>query len=280
MSVVTKLPKNRLQTGLVQRLRQRSSRLALWLPLENSVPVPGLARDIRVKLASSQQEWEEALQLVTANYQARGFEEAGTHLRFTAYHALPSTTVLVAKEQGRVVATFTLVPDNPLLGLPMDRLYESETRALRQAGNRLVETTCLADRDLSLREFLQVFTSLIQLAWQSHGNVANVITVNPRHSAFYQKAYGYLPLGPRRSYDQVQGAPAEAFYLTPDLMRLRAPALHRQIFEKRLPRRALSAPRMAADLVRQFARRSNHADPRLVEEILRHTEHRCTWPIG
>lgn len=246
--------------------------MAVWwaVPVESSLRVAGLDRDIRVKPATTRQEWEEALQLVTDKYQARGFEEAGQHLRFTSYHALPDSTVLVAKEGGRVIATFTLVPDNHLLGLPMESIYAAEVKALRQAGHRLVETTCLADRDLNVREFVHVFTALIRLAWQTHGAVTNVITVNPRHRAYYQKAYGYLPLGGRRSYGPVQGAPAEAFYLTPEGMKTRAPAMHEQVFERRLPPRLLAAAPMPADLVRDLARRSSQTDPRLIEEVLRH----------
>jgi len=231
-----------------------------------------MARELYVRPAVTPAEWEEALQLVTENYQARGFEEAGRHLRFTPYHALPDTLVLVAQEHARVVATFTLIPDNVLLGLPMDCLYGAELAALRQAGHRLVETTSLADRDLSLREFTQVFAALIRLAWQSQGDVTNVITVNPRHSAYYQKVYGYVPLGPRRAYQKVQGAPAEAFYLTLDLMRQRAPQMYERVMHERLPGCFLTAPRMPAAWLGQWARRSRAAVPQQVAEVLRHVE--------
>src|SRR4051812_35739593 len=42
-------------------------------PLE--IRVPGVARDIRVKIASERGEWRDAFQLVSCNYQEKGYEE-------------------------------------------------------------------------------------------------------------------------------------------------------------------------------------------------------------
>ncbi|MBL8798110.1 MAG: hypothetical protein JNM56_29705 [Planctomycetia bacterium] len=160
MSVITTLQPSRLGQPTVLDRHHPAPRRPMAVPVEPGLRIPGMARELYVRPAVTPAEWEEALQLVTENYQARGFEEAGRHLRFTPYHALPDTLVLVAQEQARVVATFTLVPDNVLLGLPMECLYGAELAALRQAGHRLVETTSLADRDLSLREFTHVFAVL------------------------------------------------------------------------------------------------------------------------
>jgi hypothetical protein len=233
--------------------------------------VPGIRRDIRVQFASTRQDWEEALQLVTDNYQARGFEEAGNNLRFTSFQALPKTVVAVAKEAGHVVATFTLVPDNTLLGLPLEGLYRSQIQQLRAQGRKLVETGSLAERGLGMRDFIQVFVTLMQLGWQhtvGQGADTTVIAVNPRHSSFYSKLHGFVTLGPRLNYDRVQGAPAEAFYLTPELMRQRAPQMHRRIFGQELPAAVLNAPAMPADLIRHFARRSSQTKPRTIELLL------------
>src|SRR5262249_61607722 len=80
-----------------------------WLPRSKRVPwsvrVPNISRDIRVKIASTRAEWEEAFQLVADSYQARGYEVPGAgDFRFTSYHALPDTVTIVAKEHERIVA--------------------------------------------------------------------------------------------------------------------------------------------------------------------------------
>lgn len=266
----TRIPEN---YGAHSRLTHRPSLLRTE-PVFHGIKVPGLKRDVWIKFASTRAEWEEAFQLVSDNYQARGYEAAcAGALRFTSYHALPDTAVLVAQTAGRTVATFSLVADNHLLGLPLENAYRAEIGVLRRNGRRMFETISLADRDLGPREFVQVLMTMTQVAFQygvANGGETNVITVNPRHRDFYTKVLGYAPLGPRRSYVQVQGHPAEAFFLDPSLMLAKVPGMHQRIFHRRLPREVLAAPRMPAELVRHFARRSSQTDERFAEEILAH----------
>jgi hypothetical protein len=236
-------------------------------------PVPGVSRPIEVKFASERAEWEQALRLVATTYQARGYETPNVaKLRFTPYHALLDTAVLVAKHEGRVVATFSIVLDNTYLGLPMECIYPDEIDTLRCSGRRLLETTCLADQGLSLREFVQVFVALIRLGMQYHtsrGGDTYVITVNPRHKSFYQKVLGFQPLGPCRSYAAVQDAPAEAFWLDNETLRSGAPKMHREIFGEDLPRQALIAPPLPHRLAREFAEDTNPCERETIHEAVK-----------
>lgn len=275
MSVITMLPGvsgNRIShVGRFAAVLDTPVRRGTRAPICRSVPVPGVARPIEVKFASNRLEWEEAFQLVADQYQARGYESAGVDCRFTSYHVLPDTVVLVAKSRGRIVATMSLVADNTLLGLPMEGLYKAEMQELRRQGRHLVETGSLADRDLSPREFHQVFLTLMQLGWQyvvGQGADTTVIAINPRHSAFYTRLHGFLPLGPRRAYDRVQGHPAEAFYLDSGLMAARVPEIHSRIFARPLPATALVAPRMPHHLIYYFAAHSSQTRLATVEQIL------------
>ena len=242
-----------------------------------ALPVSGLARTIEVKIASEHTEWEEAYDLVGASYRSRGYEAADTRgVRFTPCHALPDTTTFVAKHEGRVLTTFSLVPDNTLLGLPLEKLYEDEVQELRKHGRRLAEVTTLADSGLNLREFLQVFKSLIRLLMQyhvRHGGDTWVFTVNPRHRNFYAKVMGCVQLGPCRSYDTVQGAPAEAFLLDLNLLRANAPQMYDELFGKPLPAASLVPTPMPAHLVRYFGNNSSQTTPREVDHVLRYVEH-------
>ena len=200
----------------------------------------------------------------------------GQALRFTPYHALPDTQTLVAKHAGHVVATFSIVLDNTLLGLPMESIYGDEIAALRNNGHRLLETTSLADTGLSVREFMQVFVALIRLGMQYHtanGGDTYVITVNPRHKSFYSKVLGFLPLGPCRSYACVQDAPAEAFWVSNTLLQERRPRMNREIFGEPLPKEALVAPKVPRDLIRYFDQQSSLGDPKTLEQVLTYTDH-------
>jgi hypothetical protein len=241
-----------------------------------ALPVPNIARDIVVKVASQPEEFEEAYRLVAANYQASGYEPPGSKpIRFTPYHALPDTTTYVAKHEGRVVATFSLVPDNHLLGLPLETIFPEEIAALRQGGARMAEVTSFAAGEMSLREFSQVFLALIRLMKQHHvrhGGDTWVITVNPKHRNFYTKVLGYVPLGPCRPHPKVQGAPAEAYVLDVDGMRARAPEKYEELLADPVPAEALVVPRLAANWVRYFVTQSSQTDDETLEMILRYVE--------
>ena len=240
------------------------------------IPVANVAREIVVKVATDPAEFEEAYRLVAANYQASGYEPPGAKpIRFTPYHALPDTTTYVAKHEGRVLATFSLVPDNHLLGLPMESIYPEEIAALRQGGARLAEVTSFAATDMSLREFSCVFNALIRLMKQHHvrhGGDTWVITVNPKHRTFYTKVLGYVPLGPCRPHPKVQGAPAEAYVLDVEGMRARAPEKYQEMFGEPLPDAALPVPRLPANWVRHFATQSSQIDDETPEMILRYAD--------
>jgi hypothetical protein len=237
-----------------------------------SVRVPGVRRDVRVKIASRPAEWEAAFALLAKQYQARGYEPRNGHdLRFTPYHALADTVVYVAREGERVLATVSVVPDNAVLGLPMESVYGEEIAALRRAERSLNEVTSLGDVDLGPREFAAVFLTLIRLLAQhavGRGAPTAVISVHPRHRAFYRKVMGFVPLGPCRPYPNVQDHPAEAYVCDPEMMRANAPATHRRVFGEPLPAQALAAAPIPEPLVRAFAGRSGPLPTAVLDDIL------------
>jgi hypothetical protein len=237
-----------------------------------SIRVPGVARDIRVKIASERAEWRDAFQLVSSNYQARGYEEPfASKVRFTPYHALPDVVTLVAMLEGRVVATFSMVPDNTLLGLPLESIYGEEIRGLRRSRRRVVEVTSFAaDKDLRLREFRPVFIALIKMCMQYHlsqGGDTWVITVNPRHRDFYTKAMGFVPLGPPRAYSSVQNHLAEGYWFDADLLRETSPKMYGEIFDEELPGEALIAPKMLSHVIRYLGDRSTTDARKTIREV-------------
>jgi hypothetical protein len=234
--------------------------------------VAGLAREIHVKVATQRNECAQAYKLLAENYRARGYEAPGEKpFRFTQYHAMPGTATLVALDHDRVVATLTLVPDSDLLGLPMESIYGPEVAQLRQAGLRPAEAICLADTGLSIREFVKVFKALITLAMQYHasrGGNCWIITVNPRHSNFYQKVLGFTPLGSRRSYPSVQDHPAEAYLLTTTAMAANAPDMYRAVFDSDLPESVLTKARFSREDLRYFGARSSQLDEHDLDKLL------------
>jgi len=236
-----------------------------------SIAVPRVARDFQVKIASNRDEWKQAFQLVARNYQACGYEAPlSSKVRFTPYHALPDTVTLVAKLGDRVAMTLTLVPDNTQLGLPLESIYGEDVKRLRRERRRLAEVISLAaDKDVNMREFRQVFVTLIKLLIHYHmsrGGDTWVITVNPRHRDFYTKAMGFATLGPPRTYSAVEGHPAEAYYLDVELLKGKAPKMHREIFGEPVPGEVLIANKMLPHLVRYLGGQSSEASARMIRE--------------
>jgi hypothetical protein len=213
---------------------------------------------------------------VAAKYSEKGYVESEEdELHFTLYHALPDTVTFIAKEGDRVLTTMSLVPDNMVLGLPMESVYAEEIEDLRLKGKRLNEVTCLADADLPLRQFVPVFMAMSRLLLQynaSQGSNELVIEVNPRHVKFYRKVWGFVPIGPRRACPLVQGAPAEAFYMDIHLMRENASTTYEFAYSEPLPQEALVSRRMPDHLARRFATRSCRTERGTVEEVLAFVE--------
>jgi hypothetical protein len=231
-----------------------------------------VARDLWVKIASEWSELEQAFELLAGNYRARGYEDqTDKPFRFTLFHALPDTVTLVAVDEQRVLATLTLVPDSDVLGLPMESIYGAEVAQLRQSGRRPAEAIGLADTDLTIREFVQVFKALIKLAMQYHarrGGDSWIIAVNPRHSSFYQKVLGFTPLGPQRSYPAVRNHPAEAHLLTAATMSESAPQMYQEVFGAELPEPVLTPRQWSREQVRYFGARSSQVDEHDLERLL------------
>ena len=239
------------------------------------VPVPG--RTIEVGLARERTDYEQAFRLLAINYQARGYDSSDSRpFRFTPYHILPDTATFVAWDGGRVLATLSLVPDTRLLGLPMESIFGPEVEALRREGRRVGEVTSLADRDLSPREFLPVFMTLIRLMLQYHlrlGGDTWALAVNPRHGGFYRKVLGAIPVGERRAYPSVNDHPAEAFWFDPKTLLANVPAKHREFFAEDLLEAVLTMPERTPGHARDFCERSDLAGQPIVEEVLRTVEH-------
>jgi hypothetical protein len=248
------------------------TRLPLVRPRPQPLRVHGIDEEIEVEMASDLPTWEEALELVAENYRKRGYEDPDARgLRFTPYHALPDTAVFVARKAGEVVATLSLVMDNSLLGLPLECIFAPEVHALRQEGRRLLEVTSLADRELRLRHFVPVFVTLLRLSTQfglRQGADTWVITVNPRHQAFYQRMIGFVPLGPSRPHPSVKGHPALAYKLDVPLLENNAPDMHRQLMGEPLAEEMLRPRQMPPHAIRHLGACSSAVDRSTLDGIM------------
>jgi hypothetical protein len=227
--------------------------------------------DVEVKIASEPAEWEQAFRLVRQAYEARGLQAAGSgDLRFSAHHALPGTTTFVARQDGRVIATLSLVLDNPLLGLPMESIYPDEVATLRATGARLAEVISLAGERCGPESFPVTFGLMRLLAhfFLSRRGDRILVTVHPRHRPFYQRVIGFVGIGERRACPRVENNPAEPMLLDCDQLRGNVSPRYRLLLGEDPPAEALRAPLLPPALARAFAARSSPQDAAAVDQVL------------
>jgi hypothetical protein len=186
---------------------------------------------VEVALARDDSELIAAFQLLYTSYLNAGLaRENASQIRVTPFHQLPTTEVFVAKCSSEIISTLTMVPDGEM-GLPLDTMYAPEVAALRQAGLRLAEIGCLADRRSSPVRFVKVFGELARLVVQvasQRGMDALVLAAHPRHAKFYIRSFGFEPFGGLKYCPYAEGNPAVALVL--EFQRIRGTRFNEQLF--------------------------------------------------
>ena len=206
-----------------------------------------------VKIAARVGEFRSAFALVYEAYTRAGLAEPNPcGMRVTPYQLLPTTEVLVAIEQHRVVCTASVVRDG-LLGLPLEDVYAEEVAGRRREGLVVAEISCLADRqDGSRTGFSSVLQLMILCAQcaKARGVDELLIAVHPHHVRFYQGFFGFQFLGEQRSYGAVLDAPAVALALDLNHLAENHPRGYERLFGKPFPAEVL-AYRPMPDRVRR-----------------------------
>lgn len=121
----------------------REIRPTLTYPfLRQMVRLPTIPPGLTISLARSKEDLEAAFRLLHDVYVEIGFMEPHpSGLRLSVYNAIPQTSVAVAKMNGKVIGTLSLIRDNPL-GLPLDQSID--TGFYRKPGWQVGEVSGLA----------------------------------------------------------------------------------------------------------------------------------------
>lgn len=171
---------------------------------------------LEIKIAESEQELESAYRLLHNSYVKAGFMSPDpTGMRVLPQHLLPQTTTIVAKWEGKVIGTLSLIRDNPF-GLPLEKIFDVSYR--RKNGRRLAEVSSLAvDPDYRGHintALFPLFRFVYQYARDCFGIHEFVIAVNPSMVDLYLGFICFERLKSKaKAYDFVQGAPAVGLYL-------------------------------------------------------------------
>ncbi|MDQ8021371.1 MAG: PilZ domain-containing protein [Moraxellaceae bacterium] len=191
------------------------------------------------KLAETEEELEACFRLLHDAYVAAGFMQPDVSgLRVTVYHALPTTTTLLAKFDDRVVGTVSLIRES-VLGFPLQKIFDIS--AIRRVGGNIAEVSALAvDRRFQSTGGAILFPLMKfmhEYAVRYFDTRHLVIAVNPRHIGLYESLLFFKRLRPNpvEHYDFVNGAPAVGAHL--DLAH--APEIYRKHYAHRLPEKNL-----------------------------------------
>lgn len=180
--------------------------------LRHDWPSPSL----EIKIADTQQELDEAFRLLHDSYvKANYMQPDPSGLRILPQHLLSQTATLIAKWDGKVVGTLSLIRDNPM-GLPMEKIFSVGDR--RKKGRRLAEVSSLAVdprfRGLVNQVLFPLFRFAIQYARELFGIHEFVAATTPELSQVYVSFLCFERLTFKSlAYDFANGTDAVALYL-------------------------------------------------------------------
>lgn len=167
---------------------------------------------LELKVAETQQELEDCFRILHDAYVASGFmKPSPSGLRVTMYHALPTTTTLCAKYDGRVVGTMSMIREG-VFGFPLQSVFDlSEVRAKQ---GQIAEISALAVHPDFRMTGGAILFPLMKFMYQYCTEYFDtrhlVIAVNPDKIELYESLLFFERLQENvvDKYDFANGAPA------------------------------------------------------------------------
>ncbi|MBW8847885.1 MAG: GNAT family N-acetyltransferase [Burkholderiales bacterium] len=222
------------------------ARFALYRAMANCDPDPD-AR-LELKVAETRQELEDCFKILHDAYVANGFMKPDpSGMRVTIYHALPTTTTLCAKWEGRVVGTISMIREG-VFGFPLQSVFDLEQ--LRKQHGQIAEISALAVHPEFRKTGGIVLFPLMKFMREYCSKMFDtrhlVIAVNPDRIDLYEALLFFERLreAPVAEYDFANGAPAVGATL--DLQS--ASAVFKRGYRGRSPRKNLHAYFFELDL--------------------------------
>lgn len=199
-----------------------------------------ISPSLRFKVAETQEELDQAFALLHDAYvYEKLMDPHPSGIRVTKYHALPSTTTLIAIEDDTVVGTLSLIRQSSF-GLPLESIFE--IKGVPPMA-RIAEVSSLAIkkeyRQQRGRILFPLLKFLYHYSYDYFGVTHFVIAVNPKWIDFYKQVLLFKPLSKKTvsQYSFVNNAPAVGAILDLNL----AQKVYYQMYNGKHPKRNLSA---------------------------------------
>lgn len=249
MSTTRRSPAKRWFHQLMRHLLARVPariRFAVYRAMADCDPAPDPR--LELKVAETQQELEDCFKILHDAYVASGFMKPDpSGMRVTIYHALPTTTTLCAKWEGRVVGTISMIREG-VFGFPLQSVFDLEQ--LRKQHGQIAEISALAVHPEFRKTGGIVLFPLMKFMREYCVKMFDtrhlVIAVNPDRIDLYEALLFFERLreAPVAEYDFANGAPAVGATL--DLQS--ASAVFKRGYRGRPPRKNLHAYFFELDL--------------------------------
>jgi len=188
----------------------RDWRFSLYRRFVDCDPLPDA--DLELKIADTQDELEACFRILHDAYVAAGFMKPDpSGLRVTIYHALPTTTTLCAKYQGRVVGTISIIREG-VFGFPLQSVFD--LGPVRARRGQVAEISALAIDPAFRRTGGAILFPLMKFMYEycrEYFDTRHIlIAVNPNKIEMYESLLMFERLASRvvENYDFANGAPA------------------------------------------------------------------------
>ncbi|MEZ0390768.1 MAG: PilZ domain-containing protein [Pseudobdellovibrionaceae bacterium] len=235
--------KVKVRRGVGRKMWNLMAKLPLWMraplvrrlfAIDNDLP-----KDLVFKVAETYEEIEQAFRVAFEAFHERGLvTETENRLRVTKFHALPTTSILIAKKGEEVIATLTVVMDSAL-GLPLEKLFNIQD--VKRKSLRVAEISTLAIKRNFRSQRGQLLLPLCNFMYRFCREYLGVDTlvaaVHPEVQDFYRCVllFNDIEGGEVKTYEFVQGAAAVASWLRiSDL-----PKNYIKVYGKKPPKRNL-----------------------------------------
>lgn len=205
-----------LPAGITHRLVRRNLRCD-----------PDPSGRLRVKLAETREEYEACFRLLhDVNVERGWINPRPSGLYMMVHHALPTTAVICATYDDEVIATMSLVRDNPF-GFPLQ--YSFDLDSVRSQGRDIGEVCSMVVSPRFTQERVRVLLPLMRFVYEYATRYFDlrflVIGASPLHIFEYEAVLGFkqLPMlkRPHAAFDNQPMAMAAALDLRrgPDWLR-------------------------------------------------------------
>jgi hypothetical protein len=223
-------------------------------PRIRTAAIPASSRNspYQMQVSETRAEREDAFRLVHRAYREAGLTDDNLmQMRVMKHHLLDTTDVLVAKRNEEVRFTVSLVRDGDC-SLPAESLFRSQISAMRSAGVKLAEVSCVASdcAEDSKKQRFETLVKMISLTIhvaRRRGVERLLLAVHPRHAKLYQRMFGCMPVTDVKEYDAVRGNPAVLCVHDFAELDRKGYSLYEEVYNSRFSPWQMDGPRMSDD---------------------------------